>query len=82
MFLMIIFSLFIFSHIEEFDILQGDTQGLPDTISFLKSLSGLQSVVDSVKHGEKPQLRERAAAARLFNWEVFDFSDLCCLLLV
>lgn len=39
-------------------------------MAFLKSLSGLHSEVDSVKNGEKPQLRERVAAARLFNWEV------------
>ncbi|CAA6671179.1 unnamed protein product [Spirodela intermedia] len=56
-------------YIEDFEILQGDMHGLPDTMAFLKSLSGLHCAVDSGKNGEKPQLRERAAAARLFNWE-------------
>ncbi|XP_078443195.1 L-arabinokinase-like isoform X2 [Wolffia australiana] len=59
----------ILAQVEDFDILEGDTQGLPDTIAFLKSLSGLDTAIDSGKFGEKPQLRERVAAARLFNWE-------------
>lgn len=48
------------SGIEDFDILHGDVQGLPDTVAFLQSLSELV-----VKHTK----RERKAAANLFNWE-------------
>ncbi|KAJ1422513.1 Ribosomal protein S5 domain 2-type fold, subgroup [Sesbania bispinosa] len=48
------------SGIEDFDILHGDVQGLPDTVAFLKSLSELD---------EKHTRRERKAAANLFNWE-------------
>jgi len=44
--------------------------GLSDTVSFLKSLSGLDNATDSGKNSEKRQLRERTAAAALFNWEV------------
>ncbi|KAL7122439.1 hypothetical protein ACP275_01G046100 [Erythranthe tilingii] len=54
---------------EEFEILDGDILGLSDTVNFLKSLSGLDSVLDSEKGTEKNQLRERKAAAGLFNWE-------------
>lgn len=55
--------------IEEFEILHGDFQGLPDTMSFLKSLAELDTSYDSDKT-EKRQMRERKAAAGVFNWEV------------
>ncbi|KAL9331115.1 hypothetical protein ACSQ67_000725 [Phaseolus vulgaris] len=45
---------------ENFDILHGDVQGLPDTMAFLRSLSELE---------EKHKRRERKAAASLFNWQ-------------
>ena len=54
---------------EHFDVLHGDVQGLPDTMSFLKSLAELNSVYDSGM-AEKRQMREQKAAAGLFNWEV------------
>ena len=54
---------------EDFEILHGDTQGLPDTLAFLKSLAELDNIYDS-KNAEKRQLRERKAAAGLFNWAV------------
>lgn len=44
--------------------------GLPDTANFLKSLSELDGAPDSGKSTEKRQMRERKAAAALFNWEV------------
>uniref|UniRef100_A0A0E0E605 Galactokinase N-terminal domain-containing protein n=1 Tax=Oryza meridionalis TaxID=40149 RepID=A0A0E0E605_9ORYZ len=51
---------------EDFEILHGDLQGLPDTMSFLKSLSELnQSELKS--NGKQPQ--ERIAASVLFDWE-------------
>ncbi|KAK7260752.1 hypothetical protein RIF29_27049 [Crotalaria pallida] len=49
-----------FSGIEDFEILHGDVQGLPDTVAFFKTLSEL---------GEKHTRRERKAAASLFIWE-------------
>ncbi|XP_050216691.1 L-arabinokinase-like [Mercurialis annua] len=54
---------------DDFDILHGDIQGLSDTMSFLKSLAELDSVYESEKNAEKRQMRERKAAAGLFNWE-------------
>ncbi|KAL3650983.1 D-arabinose 1-dehydrogenase (NAD(P)(+)) [Castilleja foliolosa] len=54
---------------EDFEILHGDVMGLSDTVNFLKSLSELDVVQDSVKSPEKKQIRERKAAAGLFNWE-------------
>lgn len=59
-------------YIEDFDVLHGDVQGLSDTMSFLKSLAELNSVYDS-GNAEKRQMRERKAAAGLFNWEVAIF---------
>uniref|UniRef100_A0A0A0KZ62 L-arabinokinase n=1 Tax=Cucumis sativus TaxID=3659 RepID=A0A0A0KZ62_CUCSA len=56
------------SYMEHFDVLHGDVQGLPDTMSFLKSLAELNSVYDSGM-AEKRQMREQKAAAGLFNWE-------------
>ncbi|KAA0053429.1 L-arabinokinase [Cucumis melo var. makuwa] len=56
------------SYMEHFDVLHGDVQGLSDTMSFLKSLAELNSVYDSGM-AEKRQMRERKAAAGLFNWE-------------
>jgi len=56
--------------VEDFEILHGEMHGLSDTVSFLKSLSGLDNATDSGKNSEKRQLRERTAAAALFNWEV------------
>lgn len=57
------------SHIENFEILHGDLHGLSDTMAFLKSLSGLHTETDSGKGTEKRLMRERAAAAALFDWE-------------
>lgn len=57
------------SHPEDFEILHGDVMGLSDTVSFLKSLSALDVILDSGKSTEKLQKRERKAAAGLFNWE-------------
>lgn len=54
------------SSFEDFEILHGDMQGLTDTMSFLKSLSGL--VGNDLRSPEK-QTRERAAASVLFDWE-------------
>ncbi|XP_022731410.1 L-arabinokinase-like isoform X2 [Durio zibethinus] len=55
--------------IEDFEILHGDLQGLSDTMSFLNCLVELNNVSDSEKNNEKRQMRERKAAAGLFNWE-------------
>ncbi|GLT67520.1 hypothetical protein SLA2020_398210 [Shorea laevis] len=54
---------------EDFEILHGDLQGLSDTMAFLKSLADLDAVYDSGKNDEKHQMRERKAAAGLFNSE-------------
>ncbi|KAG0479556.1 hypothetical protein HPP92_010414, partial [Vanilla planifolia] len=56
-------------YIENFEILHGELHGLSDTVTFLRSLSGLDSGAHSVINNEKRQLRERIAAAALFNWE-------------
>lgn len=55
---------------EDLEIVHGDIHGLSDTRSFLKSLAGLDAVSGSIKNTEKRQMRERKAAAGLFNWEV------------
>ncbi|PKA65818.1 L-arabinokinase [Apostasia shenzhenica] len=55
--------------IENFEILHGALHGLSDTVAFLKSLSALDSAPESGKNSENRQLRERNAAAALFNWE-------------
>lgn len=55
---------------EDFEILHGDLLGLSDTMSFLKSLAELEALCDSGKNAEKRHMRERIAAAGLFNWEV------------
>ncbi|CAI0376307.1 unnamed protein product [Linum tenue] len=57
------------SYIEDFEILHGDLQGLPDTMSFLKSMAELDAINEYEKNSEKRQMRERKAAAGLFNWE-------------
>ncbi|KAK2983390.1 hypothetical protein RJ640_016014 [Escallonia rubra] len=57
------------AYAEDFEILHGDLLGLSDTMSFLNSLSELDAECDSAKHTEKRQIRERMAAANLFNWE-------------
>ncbi|KAK3010230.1 hypothetical protein RJ639_010920 [Escallonia herrerae] len=57
------------TYAEDFEILHGDLLGLSDTMSFLNSLSELDAECDSAKHTEKRQIRERMAAANLFNWE-------------
>lgn len=44
--------------------------GLSDTMNFLKSLAKLDAAYDSGKNSEKRKMRERVAAAALFNWEV------------
>lgn len=54
----------------DFDILHGDVMGLPDTLSFLRSLAELGVVYDPEKNTEKHNVRERKAAAGIFNWEV------------
>lgn len=59
----------------DFDILHGDVMGLPDTMSFLRSLAELDVVYDSVNNTEKHHVRERKAAAGLFNWEVLIFEN-------
>jgi L-arabinokinase len=46
-------------------------QGLTDTMSFLKSLSGLAG--NDPRSPEK-QTWERAAASVRFDWEIFRFS--------
>ena len=61
----------------DFEILHGDVMGLPDTMSFLRSLAELDASNDTEKTTEKHLVRERKAAAGLFNWEVLLFlSDL------
>lgn len=57
------------SYSTDFEILHGDALGLPDTLNFLKSLSELEAALKSEKSPEKRQIRERKAAANLFNWE-------------
>ncbi|KAB1204464.1 L-arabinokinase [Morella rubra] len=57
------------SSTEDFEILHGDPQGFPDTMCFLKSLAELDAAYESEKIAEKRQIRERKAAAGLFNWE-------------
>ncbi|KAJ7958626.1 L-arabinokinase [Quillaja saponaria] len=52
---------------EDFEILHGDIQGLPDTVSFLQHLTELDTGYFSDKKSEKR--RECKAAAGLFNWE-------------
>ncbi|CAI0388032.1 unnamed protein product [Linum tenue] len=54
-------------HIPDFEVLHGDLQGLSDTASFLKALGELSAI--DFERDNKDQLRERLAAARLFNWE-------------
>ncbi|XP_015693699.2 L-arabinokinase-like [Oryza brachyantha] len=51
---------------EDFEILHGDMQGLPDTMAFLKSLSELNQI--ELKSNKK-QPGERIAASVLFDWE-------------
>ncbi|KAK1289394.1 L-arabinokinase [Acorus calamus] len=57
------------SCIEDLEILHGELHGLSDTAAFLKSLSGLSRGIYSGLSAEKRQLRDRIAAAGLFNWE-------------
>ncbi|KAG6591644.1 L-arabinokinase, partial [Cucurbita argyrosperma subsp. sororia] len=52
--------------IQDFEVLHGDVQGFPDTVSFLKSLVELSALNDS---GNTEKRREQKAAAGLFNWE-------------
>ncbi|XP_056174748.1 L-arabinokinase-like isoform X2 [Syzygium oleosum] len=52
---------------DDFEILHGDLHGLSDTVSFLRSLSEIVS--EGGRDPEKRQMRERKAAAGLFNWE-------------
>ncbi|XVF34169.1 hypothetical protein REPUB_Repub18cG0035300 [Reevesia pubescens] len=54
---------------EDFEILHGDLQGLPDTTSFLNCLTELNDVYVFEMNNEKRQMREQKAAAGLFNWE-------------
>ncbi|KAG9449316.1 hypothetical protein H6P81_009281 [Aristolochia fimbriata] len=54
------------SSIGSFEILHGNRLNLPDTVSFLKTLAGLDQAVDS---SEKRLQRERVAVAGVFNWE-------------
>ncbi|KAG5226238.1 L-arabinokinase [Salix suchowensis] len=53
--------------VEDYEILHGDPQGLPDTMEFLKSLADLGARHDSKK--DTDEVRENLAAAGLFNWE-------------
>ncbi|XP_042452816.1 L-arabinokinase-like, partial [Zingiber officinale] len=53
---------------EEFEILHGEFHGLPDTVAFIKSLSGLAKIADSSP--QKCPMREHVAASALFDWEV------------
>ncbi|KAL3502183.1 hypothetical protein ACH5RR_036632 [Cinchona calisaya] len=62
-------SFLVDSYQENFEILQGDLLGLPDTVSFLKSLAELDVAYDSGKNTAKHKMRERKAAAALFDWE-------------
>lgn len=62
-------SVFENSYIQDFEILHGDLLGLSDTMSFLKNLAELNTLYESGKNTEKRQMRERMAAANLFNWE-------------
>ncbi|KAH6804492.1 arabinose kinase [Perilla frutescens var. frutescens] len=57
------------SYRDDFEILHGDVMGLSDTVSFLKSLSELDVILDSGESTVKLQKRERKAAAGLFKWE-------------
>ncbi|KAL3567126.1 hypothetical protein D5086_032541 [Populus alba] len=54
--------------VEDFEILHGDPQGLPDTMAFLKSLADIGAGHDSKKDTDD-EVREDLAAAGLFNWE-------------
>lgn len=57
------------SFTEDFEILHGDHQDLPDTITFLNNLVELDAVYEPGNHTEKRRIRERMAAAGIFNWE-------------
>ncbi|KAJ6372819.1 hypothetical protein OIU76_027196 [Salix suchowensis] len=57
----------ILREVEDYEILHGDPQGLPDTMEFLKSLADLGARHDSKK--DTDEVRENLAAAGLFNWE-------------
>ncbi|XP_068636633.1 L-arabinokinase-like [Aristolochia californica] len=54
------------SCIGSFEILHGNLLSLPDTVSFLNTLAGLDQAVDS---SEKRLQREHMAVAGVFNWE-------------
>ncbi|RWW11689.1 hypothetical protein BHE74_00044356 [Ensete ventricosum] len=56
---------------EGFEILHGELHDFPDTMAFLRSLSALDSVAEP-RSPERRQIRERVAAAALFDWEVED----------
>lgn len=60
------------SQVDEFEILEGDLQGLVDTAEFLRRLTRLDEEGDvrASDLAEKPQERERLAAGCLFRWEV------------
>ncbi|XP_059645204.1 L-arabinokinase isoform X3 [Cornus florida] len=62
-------SFLMHSYTKDFEILDGDLQGLSDTMSFLKSLAELDTLYDSGKSTEKRRMRECIAAAGIFNWE-------------
>lgn len=57
------------SYQEDFEVLHGDLLGLPDTVSFLKSLAELDAAYATVKNTGKRKIRERIAAAAFFDWE-------------
>ncbi|XP_073000847.1 L-arabinokinase-like isoform X2 [Typha latifolia] len=57
------------SYTENFEILYGELQGLSDTVAFLNSLSSLVSEAEPGKNIEKHFLRDKVAAAAMFNWE-------------
>lgn len=57
---------------DDFEVLEGDVHGLPDTLQFLRTLAHLDEEGDvrASDLADMPQLRERLAAGGLFRWEV------------
>jgi L-arabinokinase len=62
--------------IDDFEVLEGDLQGLADTAEFLRTLARLDEEGDvrASDLAEQPQQRERLAAGGLFRWEVNIFT--------
>lgn len=57
--------------VDDFEVLEGDVHGLPDTLQFLRTLAHLDEEGDvrASDLADMPQLRERLAAGGLFRWE-------------